>query len=137
MPDTPRARHSGLKIGLGVAAVVSVALAAGWWGIERPRETLPPPGGNPAQTSVRPLTRAEIHIEGMDCMMCAAGLQNKLRALQGVSKADVSYQDMRAAVEFDPAVVSRARLVNVIEGDGFKVAAREPSPQTAAPPAAR
>jgi copper chaperone CopZ len=120
-----------------VAAAVSVALAAGWWGIESPRETLPPHGGNPAQTSVRPSTRAEIKIEGMDCMMCAAGLQNKLRALQGVSKADVSYQDKRAAVEFDPAVISRARLVNVIEGDGFKVAAREASPQPTAPAAAR
>jgi copper chaperone CopZ len=90
-----------------------------------------------APPAAQAVTRAELSIQGMDCMMCAAGLQNKLRALQGVSKAGVSFQDKRAAIEFDPAMISRARLVNVIEGDGFKVAARDPSPQPTAPPAAR
>lgn len=72
------------------------------------RSATSPNPGNPSQTSVRALAHAEIGIEGMDCMMCAAGLQNKLRA----------------------------RLVEAIEGDGFKVVARDASPQAAAPPAA-
>jgi copper chaperone len=54
--------------------------------------------------------------------MCAAGLQNKLNKLPGVSKAEVSYQDKRALIEFDPTLTARTRLVEAIEGDGFKVA---------------
>jgi copper chaperone CopZ len=71
----------------------------------------------------------------MDCLMCAAGLQNKLSKLPGVSKAEVSYQDKRALIEFDPAVIARARLVQAIEGDGFKVVAQgSPSGPSSPPP---
>ncbi len=64
--------------------------------------------------------RAEVHVGGMDCLMCAAGLQNKLRALPGVSKAEVSFQDQRAIIEFDPSITDRARIDAAIECDGFK-----------------
>ena len=70
----------------------------------------------------------------MDCLMCAAGLQNKLSILPGVSKAEVSYQDKRARIEFDPAVTVRARLVEAIEGDGFKVVAQGSPTRPSNPP---
>jgi copper chaperone len=115
--------------------VIAIAIVFGGLELYRARVNSPEPP--PPESATRLHARAEISIEGMDCMMCAAGLQNKLRALPGVSKAEVSYQDKRAAVEFDPAVIGRARLVEVIKGDGFKVAARDASPQVAAPPSAR
>ena len=126
------------RIGLGIwfrLGVIAIAIVFGGLELYRARVNSPEPP--PPESVTRLHARAEISIEGMDCMMCAAGLQNKLRALQGVSKAEVSYQDKRAAVEFDPAVIGRARLVEVIKGDGFKVAARDASPQVAAPPSAR
>jgi copper chaperone CopZ len=80
------------------------------------------------------LTRAEINIQGMDCLMCAAGLQNKLRALPGVRRAEVSYQERRAVIEFDPARISQERLAQAIEGDGFEVALPGAAPRDATPP---
>jgi copper chaperone CopZ len=91
-----------------IGVVAGMSLSAGFL-MMRP----PAAGAAPVQ--------AEFRIEGMDCLMCAAGLQNKLRAVQGVAAAEVSYQDKLARVTFDPARTSRERLAAAIEGDGFKV----------------
>lgn len=96
-----------------------------------------PPDPSPPSGAIRAHARARIGIEGMDCLLCAAGLQNKLRTLQGVSKAEVSYQDKRATIEFDPGVIGRARLGEAIEGDGFKVVVQDSLPKTSNPPASR
>jgi copper chaperone len=76
-------------------------------------------GPGPAANAV---VRAEIRIKGMDCLMCAAGLQNQLRSLPGVSSAEVSYQDQRAVIEFEPARIDRAKLEKTILAAGFQVA---------------
>jgi copper chaperone len=131
--DSSRIRRMALGIWFRLA-VIAVAIVFGGLELYRARVISPEPP--PAHDVVRPHARAEIRIEGMDCMMCAAGLQNKLRTLRGVSKAEVSYQDQRAAIEFDPTSTSRARLVEAIEGEGFKVAAQDASPR-AVPPSGR
>lgn len=75
----------------------------------------------------RPEARAVLNIDGMDCMMCAAGLQNTLRAIPGVRRADVSFQDKQAVVEYDPALVNASRIEKLIADSGFKVAAPVPA----------
>lgn len=65
--------------------------------------------------------RVVLAIEGMDCLMCAGGLQNSLRQIPGVRRAEVSYQDKQAAIEYDPSTVLPTRFVKVITESGFKV----------------
>jgi len=67
------------------------------------------------------LTQLTVPIEGMDCLMCAAGLQAKLRSLPGMRNAEVSYQDKQATVEYDSSVLNRARIEKSIQDAGFKI----------------
>lgn len=70
--------------------------------------------------------------------MCAAGLQNELRALPGVAKAEVSYQGKTATIEYDPGLIHPVRLAETVEKSGFKIVpsgqgkgAGEPRPPSA------
>jgi hypothetical protein len=42
-------------------------------------------------------------VDGMTCGGCVIGVRTVLTRLDGVSKADVSYEDQRAVVTYDPA----------------------------------
>ena len=116
----PIVRGQRIIPGVLLLMVLAVAAALGW------RLTQPPRGDKESARSEAaqpaPLhARTELGIEGMDCLMCAAGLQSQLRALQGVAKAEVSYQDKRAVIEFESTRIDRARLEKAILGAGFKV----------------
>lgn len=63
-----------------------------------------------------------LKIDGMDCPVCAGGLQNSLRGIPGVERAEVSFQEKRATIDYDPRAVDSARFVKVIRDAGFKVA---------------
>ncbi len=69
--------------------------------------------------------RANAHlvlaIEGMDCPVCAAGLQNSLRQIPGVRRAEVSFQDKQAALDYDPGAVQPLRINQAVAEAGFKV----------------
>lgn len=60
-----------------------------------------------------------IKVGGMSCGGCVKSVTGVLTALDGVAKAEVSLEKGEAAVEFDAAKVSRARLAQVIEDAGF------------------
>jgi copper chaperone len=86
-----------------------------------------PPLGNLAPAPwKRPEAHVALKIEGMDCVMCAAGLQNNLRAIPGVRRADVSFQDKQAVLDYDPAAVDESGFEKVIADSGFKVALAVP-----------
>lgn len=68
-----------------------------------------------------------LKIDGMDCVMCAAGLQNTLRAIPGVRRAEVSFQDKQAVVDYDPAIADPSRFEKLIADSGFKVASPVPA----------
>jgi copper chaperone CopZ len=81
----------------------------------------------PARTAQRgPSAQLVLKIEGMDCIMCAAGLQNNLRALKGVRSAEVSFQDKKAVIDYDPNSAAVADFEKVIADSGFKVATPAP-----------
>lgn len=102
-----------------ICLAVAVSAAVYKFGAPRPKS---------AQAQFkRPDAQVVLRIDGMDCVMCAAGLQNILRAVPGVRRADVSFQDKQAVVEYDPTVVNAARFEKLIADSGFKVAAPAPA----------
>ena len=106
---------------IALAAFLLIAAGAGWrWAISsrKVRGTLSP-NSQPAKRTVR----WEGRIDGLDCLLCAAGLQNRLRQLPGVTGAEVSFQDQVAAVDYDPLRTDVAHLYRAIQDSGFKVAA--------------
>jgi copper chaperone len=63
-----------------------------------------------------------INIGGMSCGGCVKSITGVLTALPGVVRADVSLEAAQAVVEFDPARVARAALVEAINEAGFDAA---------------
>ena len=115
-PQTGRAtRWILLATALGVAIVILLG-----WGLTRRHNEPQPRTALPA--SVPPRAHVEIAIEGMDCVMCAAGLQNELRSLPGVSRAEVRYQAGTATIEYDPKLVGPERFSELVKKSGFTVA---------------
>jgi len=62
-------------------------------------------------------------IEGMHCDGCAETLKALLTVETGVKAANVSYQERRARVLYDPSAVDEEQLVAAIEKGGYKVTA--------------
>lgn len=60
-----------------------------------------------------------LKVEGMSCGGCVRNVTGVLKALPGVSEADVSLDAAQARVRFDPARVSVAELRHAVEGAGF------------------
>jgi copper chaperone CopZ len=73
-----------------------------------------------------PSAHVVLKIEGRDCVLCAAGLQNNLRALKGVHSAEVSFQDMQAVIDYDPNAATVADFAKVIADSAFKVSRPAP-----------
>jgi MerR family copper efflux transcriptional regulator len=68
-----------------------------------------------------------LKVEGLRCASCAASVGSLLDAHAGVRGADVSFEEGRARVLYDPATTSEDRLVALIEKRGFRVVARDPA----------
>lgn len=66
------------------------------------------------------LARIDFAVAGMTCGGCAVGIRIALSRLDGVAKAEVSYQEQRAVVTFDPAKVSTDRLLESVRKFGYK-----------------
>jgi copper chaperone len=62
---------------------------------------------------------ATIQVEGMTCGGCAIGVRTALKRLDGVAGAEVSYEDQRAVVTFDPEKVSTDRMLEAIREFGY------------------
>jgi copper chaperone CopZ len=116
-----------LKIrALGVLLLTGLLVSAGI--VMRSRRGGHSPHG-PARSSPvsgAQVTRLVLKIEGMGCIMCAAVLQNNLRALRGVRSAEVSFQDKQAVIDYDPRAAAVADLEKVVANSGFKVASPSP-----------
>lgn len=63
----------------------------------------------------------QININGMTCHGCANSIHRILTNIQGVTKADVSWQDGLATVAFDPQQTNIDILKTAIEEAGFDV----------------
>ena len=74
--------------------------------------------------------KGEVRIELpviMTCSTCSITLDRSLRALDGVSEANVNYALQKAFVTYDPARITIARLVKTIRDAGYEVGAEKVS----------
>ena len=65
---------------------------------------------------------ATLNISGMTCGGCVRSVSKVLNALNGVAKSDVSLEERRAVVDFDPDKVGVDQLKHAIEEAGYEVA---------------
>lgn len=66
------------------------------------------------------LATVQLEVEGMTCGGCAVAVRVALKKLQGVTKAQVSYEKRSAAVTYDPARVEVAAMIEAIADLGFR-----------------
>ena len=62
----------------------------------------------------------ELKVEGMDCQGCVKSVTRMLSGVAGVDTVDVSLEDGRARVTYDPAKAGPAELKRAIERAGYK-----------------
>ncbi|HEY8466883.1 MAG TPA: heavy metal translocating P-type ATPase [Solirubrobacterales bacterium] len=62
--------------------------------------------------------RIELDVQGMTCASCANRIERKLNKLEGV-EATVNFATERAAVSFDPRLVTPDDLVQTVEAAGY------------------
>ena len=62
----------------------------------------------------------ELQVEGMDCQGCVKSVTRMLSALPGVSGVDVSLEQGRARVTYDPARAGVADFKRAVERAGYK-----------------
>jgi copper chaperone len=66
------------------------------------------------------LSTVELKVSGMTCSGCAVSVRNALLETPGVVSADVNLESANANVQYDPARVSTAQLVEAVQKTGFK-----------------
>ncbi len=73
---------------------------------------------------------ADLAVTGMTCAACQANVQRALSRQPGVSAAAVNLMTGQARVTFDPALLTPAQLIDVVEGVGY--GASLPAPEASA-----
>ena len=61
------------------------------------------------------LTQVTLRIEGMTCGGCAIATRTVLTRLAGVARADVSYEEKRAVVTYNPAKVTVPQMIAAVK----------------------
>ena len=61
-----------------------------------------------------------LNIEGMHCGACATGIQMLVSQMEGVKSIFVDYEGKKGEVEFDPAKVTKEKIVASIAELGYK-----------------
>ena len=60
-----------------------------------------------------------LEVDGMTCGGCVRSVTNVLKALPGVTAAEVSLEKSQAKVTFDPALADSSALRAAVEEAGF------------------
>ena len=70
--------------------------------------------------------RLDLPITGMTCASCAARVQKRLGAVEGVDAATVNFATERAAVSYDPGTVAPEDLVSAVAETGYEAVLPRP-----------
>ena len=62
----------------------------------------------------------EVRVEGMDCQGCVKSVTRMLHGVAGVAQVDVSLEQARARITYDPAQAGPAEFKRAIERAGYK-----------------
>ncbi|MBC9070631.1 heavy-metal-associated domain-containing protein [Thauera sp. CAU 1555] len=65
------------------------------------------------------MNEVTIKVEGMSCGGCVRNVTGVLKALAGVSEAEVSLDGASARVSYDPAQVTPEQMRAAVEAAGF------------------
>lgn len=63
----------------------------------------------------------QLNIEGMTCNGCVSSVKNVLQTIPGVSSVEVSLEQKRATVIFNPAQSNPAQFKTAVEDAGYDV----------------
>jgi len=66
------------------------------------------------------MEKIELKIEGMHCGSCATGIQMLVSGMDGVQSVFVDYEGKKGTFEFDPAKVTKEKIIKEIEELGYK-----------------
>ena len=74
-------------------------------------ESLPAIGLNSAQLAVS--------IPTMDCPACALGIQGELNKIEGIENAQITYENKKAIIAYDPKKINEQTILEAIKSTGF------------------
>ncbi|MDT8444438.1 MAG: metal-binding (seleno)protein [Desulfuromonadales bacterium] len=63
---------------------------------------------------------AHLALDGLTCAACTFAVKGALSRLDGVEQVDVSYEDRRARVLYDPEKVTPQQLVEAVNNTGYR-----------------
>lgn len=70
-------------------------------------------------TECASMAEVTIKVAGMSCSGCVRNVTGVLKALPGVTEAEVSLDEAHARVQFDPATISVEQLRQAVIDAGF------------------
>ena len=117
--EKPATNRTG-RIGLWIATAIVLAVAAFPYYSEPVANLLLSTKTSEPASSTPRVNQASFAVEGMDCIACATAIEKKLKSLDGVQSAAVSYEQKRATVEFDAGKVTIAQLEQAIRDAGYR-----------------
>lgn len=120
---TLRSRGTLILIAVIVSAIVIAAF--GFYSPESGK-SLKSPAGETGDSTAAKNARVSITVDGMSCpTSCPAGIVAMLNRTPGVLFADASYENKEANVEFDPAAVTREKIVEAITNMGYRASVKQ------------
>lgn len=67
------------------------------------------------------MTKTILPVEGMSCNHCKMTVEKALKAVAGVSRADVDLSKKTASINYDEAVCSLDKLTQAVVEAGYEV----------------
>jgi copper chaperone len=67
------------------------------------------------------MTQITLVVPGISCGHCKSSIEGSVASLDGVARAEVSVSKRTVDVEYDPAQLDLAAIVNAIDDQGFEV----------------
>jgi Cu2+-exporting ATPase len=137
LPVVPPCRHRALLLGaereLCCAGCEAVAQTIAGAGLEGYYQTRSAPGAPPAELPSVPNYDAgaqghdvSLILERVRCAACLWLIEQVLRRLPGVTRADVNYATQRAHVAWDPGQVKLSRIIEAVRGVGYDASPYDP-----------
>ena len=71
------------------------------------------------------MNKVKFTISGMSCNGCAASIIRAVSRLEGVKKAEADYPKGSAQIEYNEKLISKDRIIDLIEDLGYKVEGEE------------
>ena len=76
--------------------------------------------GRSSRCMIERMETVVVKVEGMDCQGCVKSVTRMLAGVPGVEKVDVSLEEGRARVTYDPAKSGIAEFKRAVERAGYK-----------------